>query len=171
MRQEEKTRQQRLEAIHEEIVAYLDGELTPEQAARVESRLADRPDYQKRLQDMQQAWDLLDSLPQVDVDESFSRSTLEIVALSAEEDLQGTRSSSATSHRRQWFSRLGYTLISAAAGLALAVWLTPRAQDKWLQDLPVIENVDMYLHIDSVEFLKSLHEEDLFKDEENGYVG
>ena len=49
-------------AIDEEIVAYLDGELDMETAAKVERRLADDPRYNARLNQLQRAWDMLDNL-------------------------------------------------------------------------------------------------------------
>jgi len=171
MTKEKKTRQQKLQAIHEEIVAYLDGELDVEQIQRAEARLTSHPDYQRRLQQMQRAWDLLDTLPHAQVDESFSRSTIEMVAVSADEELQQVQMSAASRTRRTWLSGAGFTLTSAAAGFALALGLAPRANDGWLRDLPVIENVDVYLHADSVEFLQILHEEAIFDDEEVTHAG
>jgi len=45
------------------ISAYLDDELSPEEAARVSRRLMEDPAYQQRLGQLQKAWDLLDTLP------------------------------------------------------------------------------------------------------------
>ena len=86
----------KLDAIHEEIVAYLDGELDEDVSQRVEQRLAKDPNYRRRLQQMERAWDCLDALPQAEVDESFTHSTVAMVTLTAEKEL----SLSATNHSR-----------------------------------------------------------------------
>ena len=171
MTKEKRTRQQKIQAIHEEIVAYLDGELDVEQTQRVEDRLTRRPDYQRRFQQMQQAWDMLDSLPEAQVDESFSTSTLEMVAVAAEEKWQQVQTSAAGRARRTRLFGMGLMLASAAAGFLLAFCWGPRANDGWLRDLPVIENVDLYLHADNLDFLQTLHQEAIFAEEEASHVG
>ena len=69
-----------------EMVAYLDGELDVQQVADVEKRLSEDPEYRVRLQQLQQAWDLLDELPRSKGDEQFTRSTVEIVVVKAREE-------------------------------------------------------------------------------------
>ena len=49
-------------SLDEELVSYLDGELSPDAAKQVERRLAEDPSYRARLTQLQRAWDLLDSL-------------------------------------------------------------------------------------------------------------
>ena len=46
----------------EEIVAYLDGELSAEESARVEQRLASDESYRQQLQSIERAWLALDQL-------------------------------------------------------------------------------------------------------------
>src|SRR6185436_1430854 len=72
--------------IDEEIVAYLDGELDSETEARVVRRLSDDPAYRLRLNQLQQAWDLLDNLRGTEADDEFAASTVAMVALQAEQD-------------------------------------------------------------------------------------
>src|SRR6187402_3497303 len=72
-------------AIDEEIVAYLDGELDMEAAAKVERRLADDPRYNARLNQLQRAWDMLDNLRRSEADDDFVNSTVAMVAVQAEE--------------------------------------------------------------------------------------
>ncbi|MBI85425.1 MAG: hypothetical protein CMJ81_19710 [Planctomycetaceae bacterium] len=161
MNDREKERQKKLDTIHEEIVAYLDGELDENVSQRVEQRLGQDPTYRRRLQQMERAWDCLDALPQAEVDESFTHSTVEMVALAAEKEL----SLSATTNSRSlttWFIGGALTLAAVAAGFIFTTWVIPDANQELLQDLPMIENIDMYLHADNVEFLQKLQEEKIF---------
>src|SRR5688500_20392718 len=64
------------ETIDQEIVAYLDGELDPAAAARVERRMAEDPRYNARLNQLEKTWDLLDSLGPTEADDSFTQSTV-----------------------------------------------------------------------------------------------
>ena len=150
------------EAIDEEIVAYLDGELDRERAARVEQQLADDPTYRARLARLQQAWDMLDKLGRTEADESFTQSTMSMVSVKAEEQSQEEAQQQRSRRNLAW----------AGAGLAaLAVAITSYAivrhrldepNRALVRDLPVIERIDDYRNIDSVEFLQSLQSEGLF---------
>lgn len=161
MNDREQKRQKKLDVIHEEIVAYLDGELDEDVAQQVERRLAQDPTYRRRLQQMERAWDCLDALPQAEVDESFTHSTVEMVSLAAEKEL----SLSATTHSRSlttWLMGGALTLAAVAAGFIFTSLVTPDANQELLRDLPMIENIDMYLHADNLEFLQKLQAEKIF---------
>ena len=171
MTKEKQTRAQKLDAVHEEIVAYLDGELNDEQTQRVEERLVQHADYQRRLQQMQHAWKMLDSLPQAQVDESFSHSTVEMAVVAAEEEWQQAQGSTNGNARKFFLSGIGLALLSTAAGFFVTFWWVAPGNKMWLQDLPVIENVDLYLHADSLDFLQMLHDEKIFREEGSSHAG
>jgi anti-sigma factor RsiW len=154
--------------IQEELVAYLDGELDAEASDRVEQRLAVDPAYRQALKELQSAWDLLDELPRAPVTETFTQTTVEMVALTAEAE---TLTAAAQLERRRWW--LGLVLaagILAVAGMSYAVMSQQldEPNQKLVQDLPVIENVDLYKVADSVEFLRALDEASLFEEEQTG---
>ena len=50
-------------AHHEELVAYLDGELDAVGTDRIENLLASNPAIRSELRRLEQTWDLLDELP------------------------------------------------------------------------------------------------------------
>jgi anti-sigma factor RsiW len=146
----------------EELVAYLDGELDMETNRRVERRLAHDATFRRQLRELQQSWDLLDHLPRAEVDESFTESTIAMVALRTSDDRRSTE----TTDRRH--SR--FVLVSAAA-CAVAVFAAAFSATRWwaghqdrqlLQDLPVIERIDEYRYAESLEFLRLLEREGLF---------
>jgi anti-sigma factor RsiW len=149
----------------EELAAYLDGELTPQDSRAVEERLARDPAYRQRLNDLQQADDVLDALPRSDVDENFTRSTVEIVALKAEDDTQAERQQVAGV--RWWMLGALAVGVCLALGIGYGVvgTLASRPNEKLLRDLPVIQNVDLYRHAESIEFLRQLDHEQLFEEE------
>ena len=100
------------EPIEVDLVAYLDGELEAAELQRVEDRLSRDPDYRLRLRQLQGTWDLLDELPRSSVNESFTRSTVEMVAVQAEESLQ-------TAQRRERRRQTRPILLS---GVAIVGW-------------------------------------------------
>ena len=67
----------------DELVAYLDGELSADECRRVERRLASDAEYRRRLTELEQAWTALEALPSTVVDEDFARTTIEMVAVAA----------------------------------------------------------------------------------------
>src|SRR6185295_10566300 len=71
----------------DELVAYLDGELPPDDCRRVESRLATDDEYRQQLHELDRAWEALDALPANAVDDGFARTTIELACVAAEADL------------------------------------------------------------------------------------
>ncbi len=150
------------EAIDQEIVAYLDGELDPAAAARVEKRMAEDPRYNARLNQMEKAWDLLDTLGRTEADDSFTHSTVAMVALKAEDDVHAGAKATGRKRSLAWLG-LGTAAAIAAVGAYLVVdQRLNRDNRELVRDLPVIERVDEYRNIESVDFLVELQKEGLF---------
>src|SRR5262245_46324906 len=123
---------------HEELVAYLDGELTPEECRRVEERLAVDDNYRQQLRDLDQAWEALDSLPSTAVDDSFARTTIELACVAAQEDLSKKQADVAavnTGRKRWWISA---AVAAAVLGFLMVRALAVHRNNMLLTDLPVI---------------------------------
>jgi anti-sigma factor RsiW len=153
------------DADREQLIAYLDGELDGESSRRVESRLSDDADYRRALAQLQNAWEMLDHLPRAEVDEQFTHSTVEMVAVTAGGDVEKERSAAL---RRRAFGYMAGALALAGAGLAgfLAVALVvDQPNQRLVRDLPVVENIDYYRHVEDIEFLRRLAGEGLFVEE------
>jgi hypothetical protein len=149
--------------LEEQLVAYLDHELDESSSRRIEKLLAADAEVRERLRQLQQSWDALDELLPADVDPSFTRSTLEMVALAAEEETRPKRGVTRRG-RRTWLG-LAVVLLAGLAGYA-AVWrFWPDPNQQLLRDLPVLENLDQYQKIDDVQFLRKLQAEKLFAKE------
>jgi anti-sigma factor RsiW len=155
------------EAMDEEIVAYLDGELDREAALAIERRLAEEPAYRARLTRLQQAWDLLDNLGRTEADEDFTHSTVAMVTVKASED---TTTGHDLARRRKQLAWAGLGALALVAAVAAFVVVDNRLNSEnraLVRDLPVIERVDEYSNIENVDFLKQLQKEGLFAAEVN----
>jgi anti-sigma factor RsiW len=143
----------------EEIVAYLDGELTPGESARVEQRLSSDESYRRELQEVERAWKALDELPQLSVDDKFSRTTMALTLQTAKAELQ-ERTTALPVQRRRGKLAAGLMTAAAAALGFLVVRLAMRHPERMLlSELPVVESVDAYSQIDGIEYLRRLDQE------------
>src|SRR5205085_11300230 len=89
-------------------------------------------------------WDMLDQLPQARVDEAFLKSTIEMVAQAAAEDVQASRQSVPRRRNRRWLlTALGFAA-AAAIGFLVGSYVWPDADREVLQNLPLIEDFDVY---------------------------
>jgi anti-sigma factor RsiW len=152
-------------AIDEELVAYLDGELSPEEAARVERRMAEDPKYNARLNQLQRAWDLLDTLQRTEADDDFVHSTVAMVAVQAEGDAQTQKLRVVRRRALGWLAVVALAVLSATTAYVVIQRRLSRDNWKLVHDLPVIEHVDEYRNIDSLDFLRQLERENLFATE------
>jgi anti-sigma factor RsiW len=159
-------------SLEEQLVAYLDGELDTEASRRVEELLASDAKVRQTLQGLDRTWELLDQLETPQVAESFTRSTLEMVTVAAAEDTERSRTETSRRWRRRWVIAGGSLLAAGVAGFLvfLAVWkLTLDPNRQLVDDLPVLENLDEYRQhgqVVDIEFLQTLHEQDLFAEED-----
>ena len=141
------------------LIAYLDGELDADASSALERRLADEPSLRSRLQTLVGTWDMLDELPRATVDDSFAHTTVAMVALDARERLDGQASGNTTGVRLL----VAAVLVAAVAfGFRWGRTISPSPNERLIRDLPVIERLDSYHHVDNVEFLRLLHERGLF---------
>ncbi len=150
------------EAIEQEIVAYLDGELDPSAAARVERRMAEDPRYSARLNQLQKAWDLLDTLGRPEADESFTHSTVAMVALQAQNEAQAGASVAGRKRSLTWIGLALASVLAACGAFFVIDQRLNRDNRELVRDLPVIERVDEYRNVENVDFLLELQKEGLF---------
>lgn len=148
--------------LHDELTAYLDGELDADGARRVEERLARDAAYRGELHKLERTWSLLDRLPRASVDEKFSKSTIEMVAVSASQEAEAIARELPRRRRRQRI--VGAVSMAAAlvVGFVIGIQLWPDPNEQLLEDFPVLENLDLYYQVDDVEFLRSLDAKGLF---------
>ncbi len=150
------------------LVAYLDGELAVDETSAVEQRLAREVDFRARLHGLQQSWDMLDQLPSHHLDESFTRSTIEMVVKEVHRDRQRGTGSKQGTIRRGFWRRWRFPWRVAAAAMVLftsaclsylvARYVQHAPQREFLSKLEFFENLDLYHAPHNIEFLKQLDE-------------
>lgn len=145
-----------------DLVAYLDGELSAEQSAEIELRLANDPVLRERLAQLQKTWDLLGTIPATRLDETFTQSTVELVATRVDSDWAQARKRLLRSRGVQAIALSLIVAGSIGIGYGASRYRQEAPNRQLLDDLPVIERVDMYRNAQELEFLVRLAEEGLF---------
>ena len=152
--------------LEEQLVAYLDGELDGESCRRIEELLAVDPEIRRKLHRLERTWEMLDELDTAPVGEDFTRTTLEMVALAAEQDVRKSVEEAPRRRRRMWLLAGGIMFAAGLAGFMAFTLLAAnpnRELNKALiRDLPVLENLDEYRQIQDIEFLRLLQNSGLF---------
>lgn len=145
----------------EQIVAYLDGELSPDECAHVERRLSSDETYRRQLQGAQRVWAALDELPRATVDDRFARTTVAMAVDAVQEEIVARTQALPALKRR---SRLS-TGLSAAAATALALLgtrlLVEDPNRALVDDLPTIVAIDSLSQLSpqqDVVFLRTLRD-------------
>ncbi len=146
----------------EQLVAYLDGEMDAAAARQLEAHLADDDQLRRRLYQFDHTWQLLDQLETDAAGRDFTRTTLEMVAAADQAD----RQRAAAPSRRVRRAALVFAVLAAAgmAGFLAVAAVRPNPNRRLLEDLPVLENLEPYRAIDSLDFLAALHEAGLFSE-------
>jgi hypothetical protein len=141
---------------HDELVAYLDGELGPEECRAVEERLANDAEYRRHLRDLDQAWEALGALPATAVGNGFARTTIELACVAAKEDLSHRTAAISRENRgrRRWSIAAGFA--AALIGFVMMRALAVQRNNVLLADLPVIAEVYALEMAPDVEFLRQL---------------
>ena len=151
--------------LREELVAYLDGELSADESRQIERRLAEEPDTRRAMQELDRTWNLLDELETPAVDDGFTRTTMEMVALAAGKDAEQAKAEAPRRRRRRTLWTAAALAAAALAGFLAVALLTPDPNAELLRDLPLLENLDQYHQVDGIEFLELLVREKLFAED------
>ncbi|MEM9352953.1 MAG: hypothetical protein AAGA92_08065 [Planctomycetota bacterium] len=141
------------------MVAYLDGELSPEEVAGVERRLGADESFRTEMRRVEAAWEALDQLPVATVDDDFSKTTLALVAADVRGGLEARTSAlPAVQSRGKRLSWLGAAAVAVLGFLCLRLMST--GPDRWLvRDLPSIQYIDVYTQFQDAELLLGLEAE------------
>lgn len=156
------------EPLEVRLSAYLDGELDERASQEVERLLETDPRARRLLREMEGTWELLDVLDRTDADPTFTRTTLEMVAVAAEEELARER------RERPWRIAaqiaLGLAAIVGAAllGFLLNLAAAHKREQQLLRDLPLLQYLDRYEQVKDWEFLELLDRSGVFVEEEPG---
>lgn len=150
------------DSLRETLTAYLDGELSEQQQREIEELLARDEGARREMHQLERVWDALDQLPRAELDTRFAQTTVEMVALAAEDEIRQERDA-APRRRRRTRLLVGASFVAALfTGYLLAGAFVERRDDRLARDLPLLENLDAYRQVQDYEFLELLAREDLF---------
>lgn len=143
--------------IRDDFVAYLDGELDEEATRRIEAVIAQSEVARGDMEALARTYELLDSLDQPQASDDFVTRTMATIRVDEVRP----------DPRQTWWYRAtrqgGSIAIWAAALIAAAVlgylatsrWIRTPA-DELVEQLPLIEQLDVYTEVGSIEFLQRL---------------
>jgi len=155
----------------DDLIAYLDGELSAEASDAFERRLSEDANLRRRLQLHQAAWDLLEDVPRAEVPPSFTETTVEMVAVTAADESRTASRRAARRRRLAWAAAAAAWGATALAAYGITALVVNRPNRQLVQDLPVIEHLDAYQNVGDIGFLRALASEGLFTAEvdDEGY--
>lgn len=145
-----------------DLVAYLDGELDDATVKEIEQTLAKSPVARHDVEMLVRTWDLLDELGRPIATNEFTARTMQVVHT---DELRTPWYRGARLGWSHWdTARRGAILTGWAAGLACVAAAGFLLTNRWIADdsrvlveeLPVIENLDLYANAGSVEFLRQV---------------
>lgn len=136
----------------ENLVAFLDGELSSNEAARISAAAQRDAQLQRRLDDLRDSWAMLDELPEEKLNSSLAQTTLEMVALD-------------TGSRRtwiQWLTRFRTPILVATGVLCLGIGSAVGRFRTYFDEVAILRNLPLVIaserlkEIPSREFLDFL---------------
>lgn len=153
----------------DDLVAYLDGELEEPAAQAIEQILSKNPVARNDVEMLMRTWELVDALPRASASEEFTQKTLSTLkAVEVRVSLT----------EKAWFIKgkkaligagwLAGIALSAVVGFAITNQLVPSEPRQLVDNLPVIERLDLYSEVGSVEFLQELRRSGLFNTSSEG---
>ena len=148
--------------LHNEMVAYLDGELDAEQTLRIEQQLATDAKFAAELRQLQKSFEMLEELSNPQVADTFAASTVEMIAVEARTEHEQQLAHAPQARLQRWLVALAALAAAIAVGYFAAGRLLPDPNEALLRDLAVIENLDRYQLAGSIDYLRALDTSGLF---------
>lgn len=160
------------EQLHEELTAYLDGELSYEEQLAIEARINSDPRVRRELERLRRTWELLEYLPRQEPSANFTHRTisqLDLVALSQSAPVatrpQRLRTAIAAVVLWTLAAIVGYGLIAAIDYQFDVFHTRPDLEEQLQSDRSIAEHLRVYRHIDNLDFARQLDRPELFGDE------
>lgn len=161
------------EQLNEQLSAYIDGELSPEETVALEQRLAADEKLRKRLAGLKNNWGLLESLPRENVSSRFTASTVEMVAIraTANNSLDTSTAIDWASRNPRWLFILAAALLAGFFGYVVTRVITNTSPVNGLienrnalliKHLNFLEHFPEYQLTDDINFLTNLYQMEYF---------
>ncbi len=151
--------------IRENLVAYLDGELDDVATLEVERTLSESAEIRQEVEALARTWDLLDDLPRVRASSEFTERTM--ASVQALSSAQPTQPMFLNRLRRRLvpIGLVAGAVLCVVGGFLLTNQFVPDPSDPLVEDLPVIEQLDLYLDVGDAAFLQELHQSETLTEE------
>ena len=143
-----------------ELVAYLDGELSEPEQSELQRQLADNTELSERVTRLKATWELLQYLEPADLGDEFTKTTMEMAAV------QSRQGGITRLICRRWKWLVG-GIVGFAAGFGLVFVPSYVQNQRRLQELPIIDNMDLYVHAHDIEFVHELDRAGLFAQDQD----
>ena len=161
------------EQLNEQLSAYIDGELSPDETVVLEQRLAADEKLRKRLAGLKNNWGLLESLPRENVSSRFTASTVEMVAIraTANNSLDTSTAIDWASRNPRWLFILAAALLAGFFGYVVTRVITNTSPVNGLienrnalliKHLNFLEHFPEYQLTDDINFLTKLYQMEYF---------
>jgi len=139
------------------LTAYLDGELDENATRRIESILTSSEVARTDVEVLARTYELLDLLPRPASGKEFTEKT--IATAKQEEYREPITHQAWFRYVEQSLPLIGWSFavfLAACCGFAITHQWVPQQEDLLLEELPLIQNLDQYSEIGSVQFLEAL---------------
>ena len=161
------------DVLNEQLSAYFDGELSPEEKSRFEQRLARDEKLRNQLKNLETNWNLLENLPRDEASSRFTASTVEMVAIRGP-SIQDTGRSGVVGWIRRsprWLWIVTAALVAGLSGYTATRIITQiepvshLIEDEnvlLLKNIGFLEYFAEYQLVENIDFLKKLNEIEYF---------
>ncbi len=146
--------------------AYLDGELDEEQTRRIEALLVQNSVARNDVELLSKTYELLDELERPNAPNDFVEKTLATAKLEEVKtpisDQPWFQTTQKIGILSSWTAAL---VLAAVIGFLITNRFIPDKDDQLVQELPVIQNLDSYEEVQSIDFLNLLIAEKPLREE------
>ena len=140
-----------------ELVAYLDGELDEAETARIEKLLADNAVARADVELLAATYELMGELPRPRATSEFTERTMATARLEeVKPDITQSPLYRGIQQSLPYFGWAAAMIVAGMVGFAATYHWTPEPHYDLVRDLELIEHLDKYQEVGSIEFLERL---------------
>ena len=147
--------------VRADFVAYLDGELDEEATERIEAVIAQSEVARSDMEGLAQTYELMDALDRPQASDDFAERTMATIRVDDlrpdPRDTQWYRTTRAGALFAAWAVSLFAT--AAPGYLATHRWMKTES-DRIVEELPLLEQLDLYSEVGTIDFLQRLSADD-----------
>lgn len=153
-----------------ELVAYLDGELDEQATARIEKLLAENAVARADVELLAATYELLDSLPRPKASSEFTEKTLATARLAeVKPDITQSPFYRGVQQSLPYFGWAAAMIVAGLLGFAATYRWVPQPHDELVRELELIQHLDKYQEVGSIEFLERLASQEPLRNELRGH--